>query len=753
MTHKPEPCRGKAAQDEVVLSTASRRVLGNKVALLLIALVTTFAFAPVLSNDLVDWDDNYILVENDAYRGLGVDQLRWIFTTRLAGHYQPLTWLSFAVEYAIWGEVNPPGLHATNLFLHIISAVGVFYVTRRLLHAAAPGWRETQVIAGALSAGLLFAVHPLRVESVAWATERRDVLSGALVMATVLLYLRAAEAGRNTANRRVLYASSLACFVLSLMAKATGVVLPVVLLLLDAYPLRRLRGAPIPSRDSEGAVFPAYFGQRFRADAAPYALPTHAWRRVIAEKLLFAVPAALAAAIAIWAQAGSGALRDLAEHPAALRIAQAFYGLFFYVWKTVCPTGLIPLYEQDPDARTFDSQNVFAALLVLAAVAFVWTERRRLPSLMVATGVYVLFLVSVLGVAQSGPQLVADRYSYLSCIPWAVLLGGLASRWWRADGRGARLQRATLLIGVSIVVGALSVLTRAQTRIWSDSETLWRTVIGNDPGSGIAHANLAVLLNERQDHNGARAHALEALSILPGNRVAHVELAHSAANSDDLATAEKHLEIALEIRPDDPAVMLSLAEVMTRRGQVDQAERIHQRLYTMQPDVPAWQINLAGLLASQGRYAESRRFLERALELDPDHAEARFRLAVVLLELNEPAEAIATLEDAIRRHPDDARIMAKLAWVLATCSVDELRDGNRALRLAWAAGERKGDTATGPQTCEALAAALAESGDYAVAVATAKRCLTELSEFLPETAIRRIEAQVKVYEAGRPYRE
>ncbi|MFQ5589651.1 MAG: tetratricopeptide repeat protein, partial [Phycisphaerae bacterium] len=599
----------------------------TRIAVLLIILVTSGAFAPSLRNDFVSWDDDYVLVDNTAYRGLSAKSLTWMFTTGFTGHYQPLTWLSYAIDAQIWGGVNAFGFHLTNLLLHVATSVGFFLVARRLIMAAVPDFRvpgraarrdDISVLTGAVAAALLFAVHPLRTESVAWATERRDVLSGAWLMIAALFYLSAAmQTNGPRLRRRIALGASLACYVLSLLSKASGISLPVVLVLLDIYPLRRFAHTEHPPGKGDEARSPS----RLSAGSSGAGRV----RAILWEKPLFVVPALLSASLAIWAQGQSGALRTFEEHPIAQRVGQACYGIVFYIWKTLWPAGLIPLYEQDPHARAFAIGNVLSAVCVVVITWFAWARRRRLPGLLIAWAVYLAFLTPVLGLAQSGPQLVADRYSYLSCLPWAVLVGAMVTR----VLNGAADLRRHIRIGVPVAVAAtvviLVALTSAQTRIWADSETLWKTVLARAPDTGSAHANLAVVLNDKGEYRSARDHSLAALAILPGNLVAHGQLGRSSAKLGDLATAEKHLRIALTIRPDDPGVTLRLASVAARQGRPGEAEELFRRVIQLEPDVAAWRLALAGFLAANERYLESEELFEQALRLDPTDSTACFR--------------------------------------------------------------------------------------------------------------------------------
>src|SRR5438128_1160061 len=282
---------------------------------LLIAVVTFATFLPALHNQFVNWDDDKNFLENPHYRGLGWTHLRWMWRTTQLGHYIPLTWMTFGLDYLLWG-MNPLGYHLTNLLLHAANAVVFFFVARRILTLALPGPSE-RGHALAVSAGvaaLVFAIHPLRVESVAWVTERRDVLSGLFYLSTILMYLRACE---REERGRGWYWGTVALFVGALLSKSMVVNLPVVLLILDVYPLRRLGGAR----------------RWVRAPA----------RCVYIEKIPFVLLAAAASAIAVMAQSSVHAAASLAQLSLPGRLVVSAYGLGFYLWKMVVPVNLSPL--------------------------------------------------------------------------------------------------------------------------------------------------------------------------------------------------------------------------------------------------------------------------------------------------------------------------------------------------------------------------------------------------------------------------
>src|SRR5881296_2367970 len=285
----------------------------------LVALVTFAAFLPALQNQFVNFDDDKNFLDNPQYRGLAWTHLRWMWTTH-QGHYIPLTWMTLGLDYLLWG-MNPVGYHLMSLLLHAANAVVFFFVVRRILTRALPSLSE-RGHALAVSAGfaaLVFAIHPLRVESVAWVTERRDVLSGLLYLLTILEYLRACEPEK---LGHWWYWLSVVTFVCALLSKSMAASLPVVLLILDVYPLRRLGGA-----------------------IGWWSEPA---RRVYVEKIPFVLLAAAASAIAFMAQFSAQTAASLAQLSVLGRLAVSAYGLSFYLGKLVVPVNLSPLYELPP---------------------------------------------------------------------------------------------------------------------------------------------------------------------------------------------------------------------------------------------------------------------------------------------------------------------------------------------------------------------------------------------------------------------
>src|SRR5437667_5560541 len=367
----------------------------------LIALVTFAAFLPTLQNQIVNWDDDDNFLGNPHYRGLTWTHLRWMWTTHL-GHYIPLTWMTLGLDYLLWG-MNPVGYHLTSLLLHAANAVVFYFLVRRLLTLALlpPPERGRALAVSAGFAALVFAVHPLRVESVAWATERRDVLSGLFYLLALLVYLRTCE--RSDGGRRA-YWGSVALFTCALLSKSMAVSLPVVLLILDVYPLRRLGGS-----------------------LGWWSTPA---RRVYLEKIPFGLLAGAGSAMAFLAISQIHNMAPLDKLGVPGRLALSAYSLGFYLWKTVAPVSLSHLYELrmlNPWATPF----LLSYGVVLAVTALALTLRHRVPGLPAAWIAYIVILLPVLGIFPNGPQIAADRYTHLAGLAWAILAWAALLSGWR----------------------------------------------------------------------------------------------------------------------------------------------------------------------------------------------------------------------------------------------------------------------------------------------------------------------------------
>ena len=553
----------------------------------LVAFVATaLVFLPALGGGFIDWDDGSLLVRNPWYRGLGRANLAWMFSTVRMGHWMPLTWLSFGFDYMVWG-MNPLGYHLTNVALHSSAAAVLYVVTKRVLRvalsdrSAANGWLR----AGALVATLAFGVHPLRVESVAWITERRDVLSGLFYLLTISTYLGYVER-----RSRGTYWVSVGWFALALMSKSITASLPAVLLLLDVHPLGRLGGrAGWLTREA-----------------------LHVWR----EKLPFVALAGAAAVVAFWALAQGSGLTPLRTLGLGARAALSLYALAFYLGKTLWPLHLSPLYELVLPVRPLEARFVLGALGVVAVTVVALLLRRRWPALLAAWLAFALTLLPVLGVAHNGYQLAADRYMYLANLGLAMLLGGLVARW----GRRA-------LVGAALGLAALVILTWMQIPAWQTDETLWRHAVALDAASGVARSNLGAALTADRRYEDATRELERAVALRPGYAEAWNNLGLALAPQPGrLPEAADAFRRALTARPRFGEAWNNLGVALATQGQTERALQAFAQATVVDPSSAEARNNFGLALAGQGRVREAAVEFERALALNPDFLQARRNL-------------------------------------------------------------------------------------------------------------------------------
>jgi len=550
---------------------------------LLCVLVTLAVFWPTLGHQFLDWDDDRNLVNNPDFRGLAWSNLRWMLTTTLMGHWIPFTWLTFGTDYVIWG-MKPFGYHLTNLLLHAGAALTMYLVALRLLRKATAGG-EIALRLGALAAALFFAIHPLRVESVAWATERRDVLSGLWLLLTVLTYLVSVD---RPARGRWWLGASLGCYALALTSKAIVMTLPAVLLILDVYPLRRLHG--------------------WRA------WTTAEGRRVLIEKIPFVLLAVADAGMAVYALR-THAAEMIVSQPLESRIAAAFYGIAFYAWKTFVPVAISPLYQLPPRVDPADPTMLASAMAVVAVTAVLLWQRRRWPAGLAVWLTYLVLLAPVSGLVQSGPQLVAARYSYLACLGLALLVG--AGVWWlarRAEGppRAWRWAGAGGAVAIAGLAG-LGTIAWSQTHVWRDSETLWAHVVSVDPASSIAHNNLGYAYLQQERLADAEREIRAALRLDPEWELAHANLAVVLLRQGRLAEAGE--------------ARVQLGSMLLKHGKYEEAIDLFRREVASRPGDAGAHNNLGAALLLRGQIGPAIGQFEEALRINPGHEKARRNLA------------------------------------------------------------------------------------------------------------------------------
>jgi tetratricopeptide (TPR) repeat protein len=606
-----------------------------------VGLITCVGFMPALWNEFVNWDDYETLVDNPRYRGLGWSQLRWMLTTFHMGHYQPLSWLTFSVDYFLWGT-NPLGYHLTNILLHAANTAIFFLLSRLLLSHAlllSKSVERIDVDLAAALAALLFSLHPLRVESVVWATERRDVLSGLFFLLTLYCYVRAQV---DEPSHRSWFTASLVACVLSLTAKATAITMPAVLLLLDVYPLRRLQGGWRSWLESRG-------------------------RKILWEKFPFAVLAILFAIIAAYAQQSAGALRPMQQYFLSYRLGQAAYGTIFYLWKSLVPWNLSPLYELPYDFEAWTPLFVSCAAAAGAITIALFLLRRRWPAGLACWLYYVVMLMPVVGIAQSGPQLVADRYSYFSCMSWAALLGGGFFHLWNfvRDRSEQRSVLFTISALAGLVLMIFGIMTWKQIKVWRDTKTLWEYVIAAEPESSIAHYNLGrIYENDGRVDDGIKYYRRSA-AINPTNADAHYNLARLLAKQGMHAEAIDHYSQALAVRPNDADAHNNLGLLLAHRGEFETALDEFKKAIHFDPKYGKAFFNMGKIFAQRNELDKAVRNYRQALTLNPNEIEILLGLGDALVRQGQAAEAEVYLRRAVTLRPESSEAHVALARSLA----------------------------------------------------------------------------------------
>ena len=538
------------------------------------------AFLPALDADFVNWDDEISFLRNIHYRGLAPAQLHWMFTTTLLGHWSPLTWMTWGADYVV-GGLHPFAYHLTSVLLHAVNIALLALVARRLL-AAGFGTPPSSpaIVAGALFAALVFGVHPLRAESVAWVSGRRDVLCATFYLAATLAYLRGVAEGGAIAPRW--WGASVAAFTAALLAKASAMTLPVSLLLIDIYPLRR-RGVR--------------------------------WRWLLIEKAPYVLLAAGAAVMAFLARQEGGNITDYGRYGPGARIALTAYTFWFYPLKTFWPTGLAAGYELPGRIHLSEPRFVIACVAVVAITAVLVLVRRRWPAALTAWLACVIVLAPISGLVHSGEQLAADRYSYLACFGFAVLAGA-ALTWALRRGSVARVAAAAAIV----IIVALGVGAWMQTATWHDSETLWRHAVALDPTCSLCASNLGRMVARTGRLDEAETLIARAITLRPDRAGPHENMGVVMLGRGRLQEAITEFRRVVSIRPLHGPSRNNLGVALAEAGRDAEAEKEFREAARLSPKLADAPANLGALYLRQERFEDAVPVLRRAAALDPTRA-------------------------------------------------------------------------------------------------------------------------------------
>ena len=681
---------------------------GVVICFVLIVLVLA-AMSRVLHNDFVNYDDDRYVYENlHVKNGPTLDNLAWALTTTYASNWHPVTWISHMLDARLYG-LNPLGHHLTSLLIHLANTLILFGLLRRMTGSR---W------ASALTAAL-FGVHPLHVESVAWVSERKDVLCALFWLLATWAYVRYTE--RPNGRR---YAAVLVLFALGLMSKPMIVTFPLTLLLLDYWPLRRREQSSVNSER--------------RA------------RLVLEKTPLFAMSAA-SCVITYVAQCKGFAVGTLERLPLGERAANAVVSYVVYTAKVFVPYPLAAFYPHPKD--TLPALYVIGASVLLVGITLAAWRLRNRPYLLVGWLWYVVTLFPVIGLMQVGWQGMADRYTYVPLVGlFIAVLGSMGV--WENGSVSVRNSHtlllthphAVLLTVVSLAaVVAFGVVSWGQCAYWKDSITLFTHALRVTRSSPVAEDNLAVALSNLGKLDEAIIHHRRALGIEPEWADAHFNLGSTYLKAGRSDKAIPEFRAALRVNPRHAQALNNLGAALLVTGHPDEAAACMSEAVRVQPDYYRAYMNLATAFSDLGRWDDALAALRKAVSLDPSSPDARQNLGITLAQTGQPVEAIAEFREALRLQPDWPEAQNNLAYMLASLPDADRSDRAEAVALAEAAC--RSTKHRNLQFLDTLVRAYAADERFADAARAAREAARVARSNRRAGAVRRLEATARLYDS------
>jgi len=674
---------------------ARPRVIG-----LLLALATLLVYLPVRHCGFVDYDDGDYVTDNQVVQnGLTWAGVAWAFTTWHASNWHPLTWLSHMLDCELFG-LNPGAHHLDNVLIHTANVVLLFALLFRLTKALWPG----------AFVAALFAWHPLHVESVAWISERKDLLSTFFGLLTLLAYVRFAQnaagarwlvTGPGTLPTPVLsrvryrlspfYWLALVSFALGLMSKPMLVTLPFVMLLLDYWPLRRISNSEIHERPTLNTL-----------------------RSTVFEKWPFFLLSTASCVVTYLAQSrqGDSAVVSLAKVSLSYRLCNALMSYGRYLLKTIWPTDLAVFYPMSDQIVRVRVLAGVSAMILAALSWIVWRTRRSCPYLLVGWLWYLGTLVPVIGLVQVGGAALADRYTYIPAIGLFIAAAfGLRDLVCRD-----RFLKIPLAVAAGLMLAGCVALTENQLRCWRDSLTLFAHAVAVTGHNDIAQINLGVALEQEGKLDEALAEYRKAERLAPKRFQVHN----------------------------------NLGNLLDSMGKPNEALAEYREAVRLKPELPLLHDGLGSVLAEIGRFGEAMNEFTNAARLDPTYPWPHFEMGKTLLKQGRDSEAMGQFHEALRIDPDNFKILAYTAHVLASDDNPQIRDGKAALLLAAKANALTGGAQ--PFVLDAVGMACAETGDFTDALDVTQKAL-DLGKARKMKNLDGIQQRLQLYKNRQPWRE
>ena len=678
-----------------ISSTRSRALIFAVV----LAAVTILAYRPAWHGGFV-WDDDDYIVKNELLTAPDGWKRIW-FSLDSPSQYFPLTYSTFRIEHALWG-LNTTGYHWVNILLHVGNALLVWAVLTRLR------------VPGSWLAALVFALHPIQVESVAWITERKNVLMAFFFLLGLIAWT--AFADERTRRRWIFYCLAVIFYVLALSAKATACTFPAALFLIlwlqkKPITLRRLMQIVPFVILGVGMGSLAIWWERYHQGTNPHVFT-----------FLSPIERILVASRAVW----------------------------FYLSKIFWPSNLTFIYPKWNISPADLLDYIWLLASIAACVAIFFLRRYVGRSVEVAAAFFVATLSPVLGFIMLFTfryTFVADHYQYLACIgPMALVSAGVVSL-----SNKFQQYRAAIMSVALLIVASLATLTWRQAATYTDIETLWRTTLAKNPECWMAHTNLGLVFFQKGQIDDAIAHYRSALQMQPDWWDAEYNLGTALSTKGQVDEAIVHSEKAVSMRPTDPDAQVSLGNLLVQKGRLDEAIGHYQKAISAHPDHFLARNALGRALLEKGDLDSAIQVCRNALSLRPLDPDCRTTLAIALEEKGNPAEAMQHYQKALEVAPSSIPTLTNLAWLLATSPDASVRNGAKAVELAKQADQLVGGTNT--LVLRTLAAAYAENGEFPNAIGTANSAM-QLARMHGEDALATdLDQQIELYQLGIPYRE
>ena len=666
---------------------------------LILALTTLAVYWQVYNFEFTNYDDDeYVSKNKHIITGLTGENIIWVLTSQHVGNWHPLTGVSHILDSQLF-DSNAGRHHLTSLLFHIVNTLLLFTVLKQMTVST---WKSAFVAA-------LFALHPLHVESVAWVSERKDVLSTffwILAIAAYFRYVKSPSLSR--------YLLTLFLFILGLMSKPMIVTLPFVFLLLDYWPLERLERKNL--------------------------------YRLILEKIPFFALAAISSIVTFFVQRSAGAVRKIETIPLASRIENALLSYIAYIWKMIWPSHLAVFYPH-PENKPQLVPAIIAAMVLVTLTVLIIALASRYKYLPVGWFWYLGTLVPVIGLVQVGDQAMADRYTYIPLTGLFIIIA------WGADDllRECGYKKVILQISPLVVFVCLAICTWFQISYWRNSITLLEHALDVTKDNYVAHYYLTNPLAEQGKLDQAIEHFEETLRIKPNEPIVHKNMAMALASTGNLTEAITHLNEAIRLDPNLAEAYSGLGYMLNRQGKFRDANDCFTQAFRLKINSAGAHSNFAYTLFNLGRYDESVSHLKTVVQLKPDSATDYYNLASTLVSAGKIDEAVTNFQKTLSLDPNQLESMNKLAWLLATHKESKFYNPQEALRLA----EKACKLVKSPDTAllDTFAAAYAATGKFQQALLIAEEALRLAESSQQKNKADEIQNRIRLYKLYQPYVE